>query len=177
MSFESNINNLKEKESPLEKLGNKTLTRESAMAKNGLLFKTTTVLALLMGAGIFSEKAEAQVRGVGPQNGWLGQVVSETIHRGVFKATSSMDRKRGREKEELEEAYSQAMHQLKTERSAAYWDRAKNKISQEDYLQIKGVVESKMLKVEEAYQKEIRRKNNFKKGVFEEILRRGVQGY
>ncbi len=176
MTLELRPNNSQEKESPLDIMGNKALAVESSLPRNGLLFKTTTVLALLMSAGVFSEKAEAQVRGVGPQGGVVGNIISQVLETGTFQATRSMDKKRGQEKEKLEAAYTEAMHQLKTARSKAYWDNAKGKLSDEDYKNIKADIDARIVKVQQVYQEELRKKHGFRMGVFETILR-GIKGY
>ena len=176
MPLESRSNNSQEKENPLDIMGNKALAVESSFPRNGLLFRTTTVLALLMSAGIFSEKAEAQVRGVGPQGGMIGSIISQALETGTFQATRSMDKKRGQEKEKLEIAYTEAMHQLKTARSKAYWDNAKGKLSDEDYKNIKADIDARIVEVQKAYEEELNKKNGFRMGVFETILR-GIQGY
>lgn len=178
MSLESTPKH-EEKSGPeiLEKMGNMVLARESKLPeRTSRVFRLNTALALFLAVGAFSGKAEAQVRGIGPQGGWVRQAVTQTVETGLFRATSAMDKRRGEQKAQLEAAYNQAMHQLKAERSAAYWEHAKGKISEEDYNQQKADAETKMQEVQRIYQEELIKKHGFRIGIFEHILR-GVKGY
>lgn len=178
MSLESPTKKIEQEQDPIEKMGNMALAREGKLPDHSRrAFRLSTALALFLAIGAFGGKAEAQVRGIGPQGGVVRGIITRVVERGVFSATRAMDKRRANQKEQLESEYQEAMHTLKTMRSQAYQDRyVKNKINQAEYELRKAETEGRMAAVEEAYQQELRKKKGFRPGFFDHILR-GIQGY
>lgn len=101
-----------EKEQPLERkaeLGKRILTREANLEiepKRSGGFMLCTVLAMALAMGITASKAEAQVRGIGPQgHGFGGQVASEIFNRGVFEAGSTINKAQNTKQDRIEQEY------------------------------------------------------------------------
>lgn len=97
-------------------LGEKILLREADLKieprRNGG-YMLCSVLAMALAMGITTGKAEAQVRGIGPQ-GWGigGQMVSEVFHQGVFEIGSALNRSQNAKQDRVEHEYVTRLTQL-----------------------------------------------------------------
>ncbi len=90
-------------------LGEKILLREADLkieSRRSGGYMLCSVLAMALAMGITTSKAEAQVRGVGPQNwGRGGQMVSEVFHQGVFEIGSALNRSQNAKQDRIEHEY------------------------------------------------------------------------
>ena len=90
-------------------LGTKVLQKEEnseiGPKRNGG-YMLCTVLAMALAMGMTAGKAEAQVRGVGPQgHGFGGQIASEIFHQGVFEVGSVLNRTQNAKQDRIEHEY------------------------------------------------------------------------
>ena len=97
-------------------LGKKILLREADLkigSRRSGGYMLCSVLAMALAMGMTAGKAEAQVRGVGPQNwGGGGQMVSEVFHRGVFEIGSALNRSQNAKQDRTEHEYVARLTQL-----------------------------------------------------------------
>ncbi len=72
-----------------------------------------TVLAMALAMGMTAGKAEAQVRGVGPQS-WGGgrEIAGQIFHRGISGIGSSLDRAQNAKQDRIEHEYVAQLTQL-----------------------------------------------------------------
>ncbi len=97
-------------------LGTKVLQKEEnseiGPKRNGG-YMLCTVLAMALAMGMTAGKAEAQVRGVGPQgHGFGGQIASEIFHQGVFEVGSVLNRTQNAKQDRIEHEYVARLTQL-----------------------------------------------------------------
>ncbi len=97
-------------------LGTKVLQREvdseiEPKRSGGYMF--CTVLAMALAMGMTAGKAEAQVRGVGPQS-WGGgrQFAGEVFSQGVFEVGSTLNRAQNAKQDRVEHEYVARLTQL-----------------------------------------------------------------
>lgn len=97
-------------------------------------FMLTTLLAMGLALGMMPARAEAQVRGIGPQSwGGGGQVASEMIRQGAFEAGSMFDRTENAKRASIEHDYVASLTRLgEIERNLDYeYAKEKNRLSQD----------------------------------------------
>ncbi len=97
-------------------LGEKTLLREVDLKielRRSGGYMLCTVLAMALAMGMTAGKAEAQVRGVGPQ-GWDvgGQIAGEVFHQGIFEVGSALNRSQNAKQDKIEHEYVARLTQL-----------------------------------------------------------------
>jgi hypothetical protein len=97
-------------------LGEKILLREADLKiepRRSGGYMLCSVLAMALAMGMTAGKAEAQVRGVGPQSwGGGGQMVSEVFHQGVFEIGSALNRSQNAKQDRIEHEYVARLTQL-----------------------------------------------------------------
>lgn len=97
-------------------LGAKVLQKEADSEieprKNGG-YMLCTVLAMALAMGMSAGKAEAQVRGVGPQSwGGGGQLAGEVFNRGIFEVGSALNKSQNAKQDRVEHKYVARLTQL-----------------------------------------------------------------
>lgn len=97
-------------------LGKNTLLREvdsEIEPKRNGGYMLCTVLAMALAMGMTAGKAEAQVKGVGPQSwGGGGQFASEVFNRGIFEVESALNRSQNGKQDRVEHEYAARLTQL-----------------------------------------------------------------
>ena len=97
-------------------LGTKVLQREADSEiepKKSGGYMLCTVLAMALAMGMSVGKAEAQVRGVGPQSwGGGGQIAGEVFHQGIFEVGSALNRAQNGKQDRIEHEYVARLTQL-----------------------------------------------------------------
>ena len=98
------------------KLGRKVMQREADSEiepKRSGGYMLCTVLAMALTMGMTVGKAEAQIRGLGPQGrGFGGQIASEVFHQGVFEIGSALNRAQNAKQDRIEHEYVARLTQL-----------------------------------------------------------------
>lgn len=97
-------------------LGTKVLQKEADLKiepRRSGGYMLCTVLAMALAMGMTAGKAEAQVRGVGPQ-GWGvgGQIAGEVFNRGIFEVGSALNRSQNAKQDRIEHEYVARLTQL-----------------------------------------------------------------
>lgn len=98
------------------RLGEKTLLREADLkieSRRSGGYMLCSVLAMALAMGMTAGKAEAQVRGVGPQGvGLGGTIAGQLLSRGVFETGSAIDRAQNAKLDRIENEYVAGLTQL-----------------------------------------------------------------
>jgi len=175
------------------KLGTEVLQKEASAEikpwRSGG-YMLCTVLAMALAMGMTAGKAEAQVRGIGPQS-WGGgrQFASEVFHRGVFEIGSSLDRTQNAKQDRVEHEYvarltqlGDAVRQLDNQYANQKARLMRRGGSPEDlknlensYLAEKTQLIRARIELEKEYRRQTRN-NRIKKGLTEALIQ-GVRGW
>jgi len=184
------------KERPPEQiieLGRNALAKEAILEiepKRSGGYMLCTVLGMALAMGMMTGKAEAQVRGIGPQS-WGGgrQFASEVFHQGIFEIGSSLDRAQNAKQDRIEHEYvaqltllgdamreldNQYLHQ-KARLMRKGGGPADLKNLEDSYLTEKAQLIKARDDLEKEYRKQTR--NNGVKKVLTRTIIRGVRGW
>lgn len=182
----------RERQEQIAKLGKEVLEREANLKiKPGRSggYMLCTVLAMALAMGMTTGKAEAQVRGVGPQgHGFGGQIVGEIFHRGVFEAGSAIDRSQNARRDRIEQNYvaqltkledeeGQLNHQYAVQKSQLSRKRVAGELEtlERNYKEEKTKIAQARIELKKEYNRQIRN-IEIKKAITGGIFR-GVRGW
>ena len=135
-----------------------------------------TVLAMGLAMGMTAGRAEAQVRGVGPQSwGGGGQIAGEIFNQGIFEVGSALNRTQNAKQDRIEHEYVARLTQLR-DAMGQLDDQYGN---QRTRLTKQGGSSADLKKLEEKYRTEkaqlIQAENDLKRGYHKQTRNTGIK--
>lgn len=181
-----------EQQERIVRMGGKVLEEESNLEikpERSGGYMLCTILATALAMGMAAGKAEAQVKGVGPQGQGFGrQMIGEIFHQGVSEAGSAIDRSQNAKRDMIEQNYvaqltkleneeRQLDHQYAVQKRQLSHKGALGKLEtlERDYKKEKTRIAQVEIELKKEYRKQIRNMG-IKKEITESIFR-GIRGW